>query len=414
MVGRLKFYDTNALLDGYEGLKNESCIYLSTITLKELENIKTSNRKDSDVKYKARKATRFLKENEDRYKCIITEQKHYDLLEELKLEVNNDNLIMATAYLLGKETGNKVTVITNDICFHNICKQVFKLKTEENKKVEDDYTGYLQVTMTDDEMAKFYEDKTNKFGLLTNQYLLIKNINGEVVDTYKYINDELVPINVDKYIFSTYLGDFRPKDIYQMLALESIQNNQLTLIKGKAGTGKSLIAMSTLLHQLEKEQIQKIVIFTNPLKVKGSQELGFYPGTRNEKLLSSMIGNFLISKLEDKLAVEMLINRGQLEILPMSDIRGFDTSGTKCGVYATEAQNTSISIMKLALQRIGDDCPTCIIDGDYNTQVDDVCFEGNNNGMKRISEVFRGQDFYGEVELKEIYRSKIAKIAELM
>jgi len=67
--------------------------------------------------------------------------------------------------------------------------------------------------------------------------------------------------------------------------------------------------------------------------------------------------------------------------------------------------------MKLALQRIGEDC-ICIIDGDEKTQVDDIAFAGANNGMRRMSKVFRGHDVYGEIELKKIYRSKIAEIAE--
>lgn len=97
----------------------------------------------------------------------------------------------------------------------------------------------------------------------------------------------------------------------------------------------------------------------------------------------------------------------------MSDIRGFDTTGMRAGIYISEAQNLDRAMIKLALQRIGKDC-VCIIDGDSKTQVDDVHFSGNNNGMKRVSSIFRGNDIYGEVELQNIYRSKIAHIAELM
>ena len=98
--------------------------------------------------------------------------------------------------------------------------------------------------------------------------------------------------------------------------------------------------------------------------------------------------------------------------MPISDIRGYETSSAS-GVYITEAQNMSVDMMKLALQRIGDDS-ILIIDGDLETQVDDTLFAGDNNGMKRVSEVFRGRDCYGEVELKHIYRSKIAEIADKM
>ena len=69
--------------------------------------------------------------------------------------------------------------------------------------------------------------------------------------------------------------------------------------------------------------------------------------------------------------------------------------------------------MKLALQRIGEDS-ICIIDGDEKTQVDSVEFAGNNNGMRRASKIFRGTDIYGDVTLKNIHRSRIAELAELM
>lgn len=73
----------------------------------------------------------------------------------------------------------------------------------------------------------------------------------------------------------------------------------------------------------------------------------------------------------------------------------------------------SVSLLKLALQRIGEDS-ICIIDGDDKTQVDSVEFAGNNNGMRRASKVFRGYSIYGEVELLNIHRSKIARLAEFM
>ena len=106
-----------------------------------------------------------------------------------------------------------------------------------------------------------------------------------------------------------------------------------------------------------------------------------------------------------------MIANENLLLLPFSDIRGFDTTGMRAGIYISEAQNLDVSLMKLALQRIGEDC-ICIIDGDSKTQVDDINFSGNNNGMKRASTIFRGQDIYGEIELQRIYRSKIAHIAE--
>lgn len=83
----------------------------------------------------------------------------------------------------------------------------------------------------------------------------------------------------------------------------------------------------------------------------------------------------------------------------------------RAGIYISEAQNLDRVLIKLALQRVGEDC-ICIIDGDEKTQVDDIHFSGANNGMRRVSKVFRGKDIYGEVTLKNIYRSRISQMAE--
>ena len=115
-----------------------------------------------------------------------------------------------------------------------------------------------------------------------------------------------------------------------------------------------------------------------------------YPGSRTEKLLDSQIGNLLESKLGDRIAVERLIDDGQLVLLPMSDIRGYDTTGMNAAIYISEAQNLDIELMRLALQRIGEDS-ICILDGDSNTQVDLSMYAGDNNGMRRVSKIFRGQ-----------------------
>lgn len=69
--------------------------------------------------------------------------------------------------------------------------------------------------------------------------------------------------------------------------------------------------------------------------------------------------------------------------------------------------------MRLALQRIGEDS-ICILDGDSETQVDSSLYAGNNNGMRRVSEIFKGEPIYGEVTLKNIHRSRIAQLAQLM
>lgn len=252
------------------------------------------------------------------------------------------------------------------------------------------------------------------YELLVNEYLVVRNNCGEIVDKLCWNGNEHRHLIYSTFN-STHFGDIKPlkDDVYQAFVADSFVNNKITLVRGPAGSGKTLLSLAYLLNRLEKGKIDKIIIFCNTVATKDSAKLGYYPGTRDEKLLDSQIGNLLTSKFGDRCEVERMIEEGKLMLLPCSDIRGFDTSGMRAGVYISEAQNMSVSLMKLALQRIGDD-GICIIDGDCKTQVDDINFAGSNNGMRRVSKVFRGEDIYGEITLKNIHRSRIGQIAERM
>lgn len=405
-----KLYDTCSLLK-LQSKAFEEPFFISNITLNELEEIKTSSTKDETVKWKARKVLHLLKDNENKYKVITFNESDKNLLDQYDLPHTNDSKIIICA----KKAFTDGELITDDLSCYHLAKSV-GLKVSFSKDDEEEYTGYKEIQLNDLEMADFYglqfsQDK-NVYNLLDNQYLLIKDTNGVIIDKYKWIDEHYEDIPFIS-IKSNQLGKIAPikQDVYQACALDSLVNNQITMLKGPAGSGKSLLSLGYLFSKLEKNEINKIIIFCNTVATKGSAKLGFYPGSRTEKLLDSQIGNFLVSKIGDRCGVERLIEDGQLILLPMSDIRGFDTSGMKAGIYITEAQNLDIELMKLALQRIGDDS-ICILDGDDDAQVDLSLYAGTNNGMKRVSQIFKGQPFYGEVKLKNIHRSKIAKIAE--
>lgn len=280
------------------------------------------------------------------------------------------------------------------------------------------YSGICKVVLNNEEMANFYSDikpnHLNDWDLLPNQYLIILDADLNLVDQYRWDG-----VKYQDVLFKTFdsrqFGKITPKnkDIYQICAFDSLSHNQLTVLRGPAGTGKTLLAFGFMFQQLEKGIIDKIIIFANPVATKGSAKLGYYPGSRTEKLLDSQIGNMLCSKVGSSIGVEQLIAEEKIVLLPFSDIRGYDTSGMRAAVYISEAQNLDIDMMKLALQRIGDDS-ICIVDGDDSTQVDMSAYEGCKNGMRRMIEVFKGKDFFGVVTLKNIYRSKIAKVAQEM
>lgn len=412
------FYDTCALLDqGKHIFEKQKMFYISSITLKELEYIKTSASKDQDIKYKARRTIELLAKYEHNF-GIITYEKNWD--KELEnypvLSDNNDSRIILSALHLKQDTNEEVLFITQDY----FCKRIAAAAGLTVEYILDEdlpYTGYIEVTTsTDEELANFYNltysfKDNNSFDLLKNQYLILRDNMLKAIDYYKYDGEKYCRVP-DFYCFeSKQFGKVKPKDEYQLIAMDSLMKNKITVLRGPAGSGKSYLSMAFLFNQLEKGNIDKILIFCNTVAANGAAKLGFYPGTKDDKLLDSQIGNFLASKLGDKMEVERLIDENKISLLPLADIRGFDTTGMRAGVYITESQNMDVELMRLALQRIGDDC-ICILDGDSDAQVDSSLYAGSNNGLKRVSKVFRGEDIYGEVTLPNIYRSRIANIAQ--
>ena len=408
----IKFLDTCSLLIAGERLfESEESFVISSVTLNELENIKTSANKDADIKYSARLILRLLEQHLDKVKICIHNPLNEIALQN-KFEISNDTKILSDA--IAWNLKEPITFVTNDLSLKQIAK-TFLPFVESIEEDLDDYCGCREILANDEKLAEFYQNTSaNVYNLHIGEYLIIRNEAGEVVDIRCWTGTEHRYLKY-KDFNSDWFGKVSPiaDDPYQKCLFDSLTSNQITLARGPAGSGKSYISLAYLFSLLDKHKIDKIIIFCNPVATVNSAKLGFYPGSRDEKLLDSQIGNMLGSKLGAHEAIEQLIAQEKLLLLPMSDIRGFCTSGMNAGIYITEAQNLDRTLIKLALQRIGQDC-VCVIEGDDRSQVDLLAYAGNNNGMRRMSKVFRGQDFYGEITLKKIHRSKIAEIAEVI
>lgn len=414
---KFKCYDTCSLLKeaGHLFTSDDFTLVISSVVLEELEDIKSRSNRDADVKFAARKVLQDLDAHYGSYEILMYNDEFVEPLVSAGLSITNDVKIIACALDFAKQRpGDEIIFVSNDL----ICRHIASMFLPVEQVVEEDYDydGYKEMYLTEEEMNDFYSNPDkNIYDLYINQYLLIYNKEtGEYVDSVCWTGSEYRHLTFGNFT-SHFFGDVKPmkNDVYQALAADSLINNKITLIKGPAGSGKTYLSLGYLMHRLERHKIDKIIVFCNTVATKNSAKMGYYPGTRDEKLLDSQIGNLLISKFGGRIMVEQMINEEKLVLLPLSDIRGYDTSGMRAGIYISEAQNLDIDLMKLTLQRIGDDS-ICIIDGDCKTQVDDIHFAGSNNGMRRASQVFRGSDIYGEVTLKNIHRSKIALLAENM
>lgn len=402
-----RFLDTNILLTNCSDICD--CI-VSSKSIEELESIKTSIHKDNDIKYKARQAVRAIKEQKP--EIIVVQQIDYDKLNALNLEITNDNLIICSAFrytMINVDTD--LVFVTNDILAGLIAEKYFGLTVEnlDNKK-DDIYKGYKVVTPTDEELASIYEkdNSDNIFNCLVNEYAIIQDSENHICDVVKWNSEQYVTVNT-KPFKSRAFGNTKPLDEIQRCAFDSIISNDITVLYGRSGSGKTTIPLSYIMSNVENQKFKKCVIIYDFETLKGAKTLGFTPGTLNEKIITQgAIGNILSSKFGDMSEVERLLASGMIEIIPTANIRGYEVSSDEI-CFVTEGQNLDTYTLKTIIQRCKAGAKI-IIEGDIIEQHD------NNRevGLLKMIDVFKGYKSFGCVKLKNNYRSEIGELADML
>ena len=396
---RRVFVDTNVLLNPSFRFEDYDKVVTCIVCIEEIDGLKRS----IEIGYQARDATRKIKNatNLD----ILT---YYDFSFENKfLTHKSDNFILGFSCQVYQED-NDFLFLTDDLNLYikakafNIPCDLFELKEEKF-----DYKGYKTIVMSQQEIKDHKSNPTNNFGLLNNEYLLIEDENGVIVDQQRWNTEKgFIPLTA-KSINSIYLDKFTPKDPYQIIAMDSLDSTVFTLLFGVAGSAKSLLSLSWIMQSIHSGEIDKCVIIFNSVPLKNSQMQGYYPGSRDDKLLQSSLGGILSSKFGAMSAVEDLIEEGKLLLIPTSEIRGIEISEKDC-MYITEAQNIDAYTMRTIIQRAK--CKI-IIEGDMFEQRDLKSTNPRDNGMQRAIEVFRDTKYFSCVKLKNTYRSPMCEIA---
>ena len=403
--------DTNSLINNPYIILDKDVV-VTSLVLRELEKLEL-RRNDRTLQYSIRVAKRMVEDNLNNKKIEIRDIDNCGVLEGYAEDYVDNKLIK---YAVEKGYG----IITDDILLkHKAVSMGVEVIKSSDQEEDIEYKGFIEKELDKEMIQLVYANhEMNMFSLLTNQYLIMKDdSNGEVVDimvwTGGWLESIYKPYRNNRTIPQTSSFErVESKDHYQAMVIDSLYRNQVTMVRGRAGSGKTLLALSYAWNLIEKKD-GRLVIFFNPAPSKDSITMGFNKGSKIEKAMQSSLGSMLKSKFGDEYEVERLIEEGAIEIMPFTDLRGWDSkSDRETVVLISEAQNLTSELLKMGLQRI-DETAKVIIDGDYNQQIDRDSYL-YSNGMKRASEVLRGSHLYGEIELQQTYRSELADIADGM
>lgn len=447
----MKFYDTSALLDLPPDTLLAEPFLIADITLYELEDIKTSGKKDEATKAKARTVTRLLAEHPAAYTVVsIDYHQLFSILNDVPVKDNNDGTIMAAArwylneLIEKKEDAEKIQTrtgvfeksaadelvakttadvdsfcfVTSDLSCFNLAQRVMKLPCElslDSCGAHNDYTGWTEVALEDsgeEALAMAYSkdvEQKNLFDTPTNGYVLIPNADADGNTAgLRWDGSRYVPIKY-KNLNTSYSGKIKPLNNQQKLAFDLLQNDDITikLLLGVYGSGKDFLMVNHAVDLIEKGKYDKIVWVRNNIEVKDTKEIGFLPGSMLEKVYP--FAAILADCLGGEVALERAITDGWVEIQPLGFIRG--RSFNRSIIYCSEAENLTKQHIQLLIGRVGEGS-TLWINGDLR-QIDDVAFE-RNNGIQKLIDNLTGNERFGTVYLPITERSETARLADLL
>lgn len=446
----MKFYDTSALLDLPPDTLLAQQFLIADITLYELEDIKTSGKKDEATKAKARIVTRLLAEHPTAYTVVsIDYPQLLSILDGIPVKDNNDGTIMAAARWYLNELQNKLDetwgevcdvgslvttedyrkqkaeidsfrFVTSDLSCFNLAQQVMKLPCElslDRGGAHNDYTGWTKVPMDqggEEALAMAYSkdaEQKNLFDTPTNGYIIIPNADadGNTVGL-RWDGLRYVPIKYKK-ISNRFTGDIRPRNDQQKLAFDMLQNDDITvkMLAGTFGSGKTMLMVSSAIDMIEKHKVDKLIWIRNNIEVKNTKELGALPGTLLEKLGAASFAGPLADHLGGESGLEYWIKNGQVEVAHLGFIRGRDYKNAI--LLVSEAENLTKEHIQLLLGRVGEGSMLWL-DGDLK-QTDEAVFE-NNSGMRKAISALTGNPHFAYVYMPKTERSETAQLADLL
>ena len=415
--------DTSVLLSDPRALFRfaEHPVVLPVVVITELE----SKRNDPEIGYFARSALRILDD-------LRVEHERLDFPipvgdgGSLRVELNhsslsvlpsglqladNDSRILACALNLAND-GLDVTVVSKDLPLR-IKAASIGLDAQEyraEQAIDSGWTGMAELALGSNDMAKLYEHESlttaEVEGMPVNTGLVIHSERGSALGRVVG-QHEVRLVRGDREVFGVH-----GRSAEQRLAIDLLLDQEIGILSlgGRAGTGKSALALCAGLEAvLERQQHKKIMVF-RPLYAVGGQELGFLPGDQGEKMnpWAQAVFDTLGALVSDNV-LEEVVDRGILEVLPLTHIRG--RSLHDAFVIVDEAQSLERNVLLTVLSRVGQNSRVVLT---HDVAQRDNLRVGRHDGVASVIETLKGHPLFAHVTLTRSERSAIAALVSEM
>ncbi|MBB6454982.1 PhoH-like ATPase [Salirhabdus euzebyi] len=429
--------DTNVLLQDPQAIFtfDEHEVVIPAIVLEEVDSKK---RNMDELGRNARETSRIIdrfREAGELYKGvplpnggkfrIELNHRSFSKLEEIFLERTNDNRILAVAlnlHLEAKKENKEVVLVSKDILMR-VKADALGLKAEDflnERAVQEDsiYDGFQEWEVGEEQLNEFYREgrlqipEDKKKMVYPNEFIVMKNSINPSQSALGIVRSNQQVIEKCWYQEENAWG-ISPRNAQQIMAFELLfrQDIQLITMVGKAGTGKTLLALATGLMQVEDLGLYKKMLVARPIVPLGN-DIGYLPGEKEEKLkpwMQPIYDNleflFDVKKSED--LDKILSGIGSIQVEALTYIRG--RSIPEQLIFIDEAQNLTKHEVKTILTRVGEGSKVILL-GDPQ-QIDHPYLDEFNNGLIHVVEKFKDYSLSGHVKLLKGERSSLAQLS---
>lgn len=324
---------------------------------------------------------------------------------------SNDSRIMVVALNLRAE-GRDVCLVTKDVPLR-VKAAAVGLETDEYRglgAVDQGWTGMAELSLSDEEISGLYESGTAFLPaaaeLPTHTGLVLLSSRGSALGR----------VTADKHV-KLVRGDreafgLHGRSAEQRIALDLLLDPEVGIVSmgGRAGTGKSALALCAGLESVMERRAHKKVVIFRPLYAVGGQELGYLPGSEGEKMQpwAQAVFDTLGALVSSEVVTEVLA-RGLIEVLPLTHIRGRSLHDSF--VVVDEAQSLERGVLLTVLSRLGTNSRVVLT---HDVAQRDNLRVGRHDGVTAVIEALKGHPLFAHITLTRSERSPIAALVTEM